>query len=134
VKRFAAFLKFSVVVSEMNLLKMIGLSLCAIAVAACTTTPDKYKNKSSVFSSSIAMPLDNGKAQVVANAGVGVPQVYTDKATGRSVELVVQSEYFSANGRVCRRFTEFVNGRDVAGLSCKSDRGWTEIPLSAFVQ
>jgi len=120
----------------MNLLKMIVLPLCLVTVAACTTTPDKYKKKSPVFSynTSLATSPDNGKAQVVANAGVGVPQVYTDKLTGRTVELVVKSEYFSANGRICRRFTEFVNGRDVAGLSCKSDRGWTEIPLSSFVQ
>ena len=119
----------------MNLPKIIGLSLCVLVANGCTTTPDN--NKSSVFNqgSASASVENTARTQAVATAGIGVPEVYKDELSGKSVELVVESEYFSANGRLCRRFSEFVDGRDVAGVSCQDDaRGWTEIPLSSFVR
>ena len=123
------------VVNDMNLPKIIGLSLCVLVANACTTTPDI--NKSSVFNqgSASASVENTARTQAVATAGIGVPEVYKDELSGKTVELVVESEYFSANGRLCRRFSEFVDGRDVAGVSCQDDaRGWTEIPLSSFVR
>ena len=134
-KLSAVFLKYSVVVNDMNLTKVIGLSLCVLAANGCSITPDK--NNLPVFdqSSIAASSANTARTQAVASASVCVPQVYSDELSGKTVELVVESEYFSANGRVCRRFSEFVGGRDVAGVSClDEDRGWTEIPLSSFVR
>ena len=134
-KLSAVFLKYSVVVNDMSLIKVIGLSLCVLAVNGCSTTPDN--NKSALFnqSSVAASSANTARTQAVASASIGVPKVYSDELSGKTVELVVESEYFSANGRVCRRFSEFVGGRDVAGVSClDEDRGWTEIPLSSFVR
>ena len=120
---------------SMNLNKLYALSLSLLAVSACSTTPDQ--NRSSLFNQStgVAAVANTARTQAVASAGIGIPQVYTDGRSGKSIELVVESEYFSANGRVCRRFSEFVDGRDVAGVSCQDDTlGWIEIPLSSFVR
>ena len=119
----------------MNLTKVIGLSLCVLAANGCSITPDN--NNLPVFdqSSIAASSANTARTQAVALASIGVPQIYSDELSGKTVEMVVESEYFSANGRVCRRFSEFVDGRDVAGVSCQDEsRGWTEIPLSSFVR
>jgi len=135
VKLSAVFLKYLVVVSDMNLIKLYGLTLCMLTANGCTTTPNKNElpafNKSSVA----ATVANTARTQAVASASIGVPEVYRDELSGKTVELVVESEYFSANGRICRRFSEFVEGRDVAGVSCQDEaRGWTEIPLSSLVR
>ena len=135
VKLSAAYLNYSVAVNDMNRVKIYWLSLCMLAANGCTTTPDK--NSASAFEqgSGAAAAANTARTQAVASAGIGVPQVYRDELSGKNMELVVQSEYFSANGRLCRRFSEFVDGRDVEGISCQDDtRGWIEIPLSSFVR
>jgi len=135
VKLSAVFLKYSVVVHDMNVNKVIGLSLCVLASSGCSTSPDKNNSPAFNESSVAASSAITARTQAVALASIGVPQVYSDELSGKTVELVVESEYFSANGRVCRRFTEFVDGRDVAGVSCQDEsRGWIEIPLSSFVR
>lgn len=132
-KLFAVFWKYSVAVNDMDLFKICGLSICLLVANGCSTTPDKSKSLSKSAVSALA--VSNARTQAVAKAGIGVPQVYKDELSGKSVELVVESEYFSANGRLCRRFTEFVAGRDVAGVGCQDEaRGWIEIPLSSVVR
>ena len=134
-KLFAVFLKYSVVVNDMNLTKVIGLSLCVFAANGCSTTRDSNNLPAFNHSSVAASSTNTARTQAVAVAEIGVPQVYRDEESGKSIKLVVQSEYFSANGRLCRRFSEFVNGLDVAGVSCQDGtRGWTEIPISSFVR
>jgi len=162
VKQSVGFLKYSVVVSDMNHYKTLTIVLLMLSISACTTTPDRYKNKRqseaglstpaltdsdridgnnhtfSVDNSKVGYArVDNShvdKAQAVATASIGVPQVYVDRLSGLTTELFVQSEYFSANGRLCRRYSERMNDHDVAGVSCQDAKlGWTEIPLSSFV-
>lgn len=134
-KLSAAFLKYSVAVNDMKLVKVCALSFCVFAANGCSTTPKKSDTSAFGQSSESAAAANTARTQAVAAAGIGVPRVYKDELSGKTIELVVQSEYFSANGRLCRRFSEFVDGRDVAGVSCQDDaRGWTEIPLSSFVR
>ena len=115
----------------------VTAALVLIVASGCTATPEKYKRNGvmPVSSPASVADADNAKAQAVAAASIGVPQVYVDQKVGTSVELVVQSEYFSANGRTCRRYAEIVNGQSIPGVSCQDDaRGWIDIPLSSFVQ
>ena len=133
VKLSAEFWKYSVVVNEMNVFKICGLAICVLVANGCSTSP--VKSESVQQGADTALAVSNARTQAVAKAGIGVPQVYKDELSGKSVELVVESEYFSANGRLCRRFTEFVAGRDVAGVGCQDEaRGWIEIPLSSVVR
>jgi len=122
----------------MNSLKIAALPLWLIMVTACTVTPQQYKSgvQSRVSQSATAADnIANSKAQTIATASIGVPQAYVDPKLGTSTELVVQSEYFSANGRTCRRYSETVNGRNVSGVSCQDKiLGWIDIPLSSFVR
>ncbi len=116
--------------------KLLCLISCTLIVAGCTTTPEKYKQKS-VFSQPAVMSMkaDNSKMQAVATAQLGVAQQFVDRATGMTTQLVVESEYFSANGRVCRRFRQQVNGRDATGIGCNDSRnGWVEIPAAAALR
>ncbi len=116
--------------------KLLCLVVCTVIIAGCTTTPEKYKKKT-VFAQPAAMSMkaDNSKMQAVATAGVGVAQQFVDRATGMTTQLVVEAEYFSANGRTCRRFKERVNGRDVTGVGCNDSRsGWIEIPHAALMR
>ena len=118
--------------------KIAALPLWLILVTACTVTPEQYKSgaQSGVGHSTAAVEnIVNAKAQTVATASIGVPQAYVDPKLGTSTELLVQSEYFSANGRTCRRYSETVNGRSVSGVSCQDKtQGWIDIPLSSFVR
>ena len=135
-KLSAAYLKYSVVVTEMKFLPAVMVLFTALLFAGCSVTSNT-KSRSELINQigAAAVVTNDQKAQAVAAAGIGVPQVYTDPKLGRSVELLVQSEYFSANGRNCRRYTQTVKGRSVAGVSCQDQaRGWVDIPLSSFVR
>lgn len=133
-KLSAEYLKSSVVVNDMSGWKIIIPALSIILMTACTVTPKQFKNVPELAGQS-AVSSDDAKAQAVANAAIGVPQVYVDQKAGNSVELVVQAEYFSANGRTCRRYAEFVDGQSVPGVSCRDvNLGWVDIPLSSFVR
>jgi len=113
--------------------KLAVFALIVLLAAGCTTTPDRYKKKS--FSQNLTSPLkaDNSKMQALATAVVGQPQQFVDRQSGLTSELTVESEYFSANGRNCRRFTE--SGRGRAGVGCLDDKaGWVELPLDKLLR
>ncbi len=121
----------------MEWFKVTTVSICLMLASGCTTTPDKYKSMGELPAQTAVNTRNAGdaKASAVAEASVGVPQVYVDPQLGTSVELVVQSEYFSANGRTCRRYAMFTDGQSIPGVSCKDDlRGWIDLPLSSFVR
>ncbi len=116
---------------------LVASTLLALLLSACTTTPEKYKSNTPVFAqpAGAAIAANNSKMQAVATANIGVPQQYIDRATGLTAQLVVESEYFSAAGRTCRRFQENVNGKRLAGVGCQSAKnGWTEVPLSTLLR
>ena len=116
-----------------NMNRKFGLALTLLSATACTTTPDNYQFGGEAAASSPAVIAGTARLEAVANADVGIPFQYIDEGVSR--QLWVSSEYFSANGRWCRRFTEIVNGRDVAGVACNDEgHGWVELPLAAFVR
>ncbi len=117
--------------------KIIAAGLLVMTMSGCTATPERDKRMLKLLEPSAvsADSSSNAKVRAVANAAIGVPQVYIDPKLGDSVEFVVQSEYFSANGRTCRRYAEYVDGKSVPGISCKDDvSGWVDISLSAFIR
>ncbi len=126
-------------------IKQCAALVCGIFLGACTSAPPRHNSDSmplftqagSGQTSSVAISGQSGraKAQAVASAAIGVPQVFVDQQLGTSVELLVQSEYFSANGRKCRRYTQTGNETSTNGVSCQDAvNGWVDIPLSAFVR
>lgn len=127
----------------MTFFRVAAVSLCIMLTASCTVTPSR--NQTGAQSGGPARGVGNStasdgkffvaKAQTVATASIGVPQVYVDQQLGTSTQLIVQSEYFSANGRTCRRYSEIANGKSVSGVSCQDAvLGWIDIPLSSFVR
>ena len=125
-----------------------------LATTACTRMP---------LEQNLVKPVQvsTGKIQLVAQTLVGTTTRYVDPASGAAVEISVLSEYFSAGGRKCRRFSQSSsttgqgNGQDTGanselgtgelltdipgsvtttkGLACEdSSSGWIEIPLNAI--
>lgn len=135
------------------------LLVCLLAgsvftIAACTRMPVQNND---------AKPesVSTGKIQLVARTPVGATTRYIDPASGAAVEISVLSEYFSAGGRKCRRFSqgsgasllasdlstgansEVSNGgvlvntsgseATTSGLACEDrNSGWIEIPLHSI--
>ena len=82
------------------------LTLCSVmAVSACTTGQHKQSDPLLSAGSQAAI-ADSSLLQAVASAEIGVPGQYVDVKSGRTMQLIVESEYFSANGRICRRFVK----------------------------
>lgn len=125
-----------------------------LATTACTRMP---------LEQSLVKPaqVSTGKIQLVAQTLVGTTTRYVDPTSGATVEISVLSEYFSAGGRKCRRFSQSSsttgqgNGQDsvansdlsnselltdipasvstTKGLACEDrSSGWIEIPLNAI--
>ena len=113
------------------------VALCGLLISGCATTPEGISNKAQQSGrlSALSSQANSSKMQAVADAEIGVPQQFVDQQSGATLRLVVESEYFSANGRNCRRFKERVNGQDRPGVGCLDhDAGWVEIPVASFVQ
>lgn len=139
-KPFAEYWKYLAVVNDMKYRNIVALVTVTL-LTACTATPEQYKRMPELPGQSVtslessAARTGNAKALAVADAAIGLPQVFVDQQAGVSVELVVQSEYFSANGRTCRRYAEFVEGQSTLGVIClDSTHGWIDVPLSSFVR
>jgi len=135
-----AFLKSSVAANDMRL-RIIWIALVATSVGltGCTTTPDKYKRNyvasSNAFYSAADQMAGSSKMQAVGSARIGESRSYNDPATGGASQLIVRSEYFSANGRVCRRYVELSQNGTRDGLGCRdNERGWIEIPLAKLLK
>ena len=70
-----------------------------LTTTACTRLPVEQSQIKPV-------QVSTGKIQLVAQALVGTTTRYVDPASGATVEISVLSQYFSAGGRKCRRFSE----------------------------
>ena len=79
---------------------MVCLIVGSVLVSsACTRLPVEQGQAKSV-------QVSTGKIQLVGQTVVGTTTRYVDSASGTTVEISVLSEYFSAGGRKCRRFSE----------------------------
>lgn len=110
--------------------RVLSLLLFMFTLSACTRMPAEYRQDYRAP----AVPTESGKLDFIATATIGSPVIYTDQVTGLSTEIVVESEYFSANGRLCRRFTEqqASSASRFPRLSCDGSNGWVEIPIASF--
>ena len=112
------------------------LRLCTLALlilmAACTGIPKEYGDQNRLPTAVNSAVSE--KMSVVGSAVIGRPTPYLDEETGLNGEIVVDSEYFSANGRLCRRYTERQSSFATpdSKLGCQSDQGWIEIKLDTF--
>ena len=70
-----------------------------LVTSACTRLPVEQGQAKSV-------QVSTGKIQLVGQTLVGTTTRYVDSASGATVEISVLSEYFSAGGRKCRRFSQ----------------------------
>lgn len=115
-----------------RILCLSALLLIVLAGTACTRMPAEYRQNG--LSQSALPANDPQKLAVVAATAVGSAAIYRDYLTGLSSEITVESEYFSANGRICRRFTErqAATGASQRRLGCHGDGGWVEIPVASF--
>jgi hypothetical protein len=95
-------------------------------ISACTRMPIEHRAE-------MPQPVNTGKMQVVAQSVIGTANRYIDPVTAVVVEIAVLSEYFSAGGRNCRRFTETGPNGVSSGLACQDEKiGWTEIPIQSI--
>ncbi len=131
--------------------KVKSVAVCLFAGGVLTTTACTRMpvNNASVMPDQVSA----GKMQLVAQASVGTTTRYVDAESGRTVVISVLSEYFSAGGRKCRRFSQSsgtsllgsATASDLSaasleplepttnGLACEdSKRGWIEIPIQSI--
>lgn len=87
----------------MNRKLLLLLSVVSLLSTGCTRMPEEYRVKNTM---NAAPASDTRMLKAIANAAVGSTIAYTDQITGLTSEINIQSEYFSANGRICRRYTE----------------------------
>lgn len=119
----------------MNVVLRYSLLLALLMLnAACTRMPAEYMAAQQTRVS----PSANGSQlmHLVGSATMGMPQTHIDAVTGLSSVVTVTSEYFSANGRNCRRFSQHMSNASVPQekLGCYDKRaGWQEIPIAGIV-
>lgn len=117
-------------------MKHLAILLVLIVVtlngSGCTRMPVDYHEHDRRLP--VVGDLDRKKLELVATTAVGTSAVFRDYLTGISSEITVESEYFSANGRLCRKFTErqSVSKSSRNGLGCRTDSGWIDIPVDSF--
>ena len=120
------------------MIRSMQLVACALLIVGCTTAPDKYRSAGSSSISQLmpaTLAAQSSKMQAVATAEIGSPSRYVDPESGMTVELIVMSEYFSANGRNCRRFVEVSGAQERSGVGCQDAReGWVELPLATYLR
>ncbi len=112
---------------------MLMLSMI-IAAFGCTRMPANYSNTNT--RPVLAETNNNELMQLVASARIGGVETFVDPVTGLASQITVLSEYFSANGRSCRRFSQHLSNASAPRkkLGCKdSANGWREIPVSHIV-
>ncbi len=117
-----------------NLLRLLLCTILMLISVACTRMPADYGN-SAVRPVSVTAG-STGVMELIAGARIGLPQTFVDPGTGLTSTVTVLSEYFSANGRSCRRYTQHMSNaaNPVDRLSCKDQRsGWQDIPVSHIV-
>ena len=105
-----------------------------VVVVGCTPMPVDYGGR---VTSAVLLQAENRDViSLVANTRVGASETFVDPQTGLTSQVTVLSEYFSANGRSCRRFLQHMSNAaaPVKKLSCKDQRnGWQEITVSHIV-
>lgn len=79
---------------------------------------------------------DSTLLTLISDARIGATQTHVDPITGLASTVRVVSEYFSANGRSCRRFTQhFSNAAAPENkLACRARDGWQEVPVASIVE
>ena len=115
-------------------LRLVLFFLVIMVGSGCTRMPADYGSATAqpVMSKAGSSEL----MQLVASAGIGTVQTYIDPLSGLTSQITVLDEYFSANGRSCRRFTQHLSNMASAEkkLGCKDPRnGWQEIPVNHIV-
>ena len=109
-----------------------------LIVAGCTPIPKEYRSNAAlpVQHSAVAERDDNSLLDAIAGARIGATLTHVDPLSGLASTLVVTSEYFSANGRSCRRFTQHLSNAAKPGnkLACRAADGWQEIPIASIVE
>ena len=97
-----------------------------LSTTACTRMPVEQHAE-------MPQRVNNGKMRVVAQSVIGTASRYIHPDTAVAVEISVLSEYFSAGGRTCRRFTETGPNGVSSGLACQDKKnGWSEIPIQSI--
>lgn len=113
-------------------------SVALLIMSACTRIPVEY-SEATARPASTADRADISDVEllsIVSNARVGATLTHVDPVTGLASTVRVNSEYFSANGRSCRRFTQrFSNSATSEGkLACRARDGWRQIPIASIVE
>ncbi|MEM7255814.1 MAG: DVU3141 family protein [Pseudomonadota bacterium] len=112
--------------------------LAMMVAAGCTPIPTEYRHPyaQQVLQASPVSATDNALLALVADTRIGATQTLVDPQTGLTSTVTVASEYFSANGRSCRRFSQhYSNAASPHNkLACKADDGWQEIPVASIIE
>lgn len=123
------------------------LLVAAIALlTACTRMPVEHQ-------AVVPERAQDNRLQVIAQTAIGASARYIDATTGVAVTVSVLSEYFSAAGRNCRKFSESRSRQTVVadaaniadtnanegstpsafGLVCRdAKQGWVEVPVHSI--
>ena len=129
------------------------LAVAAIALlTACTRMPVEHQ-------AVVPERAQDNRLQVIAQTGIGASARYIEASTGVAVTVSVLSEYFSAAGRNCRKFSESRSRQTVVadtansagtsvnvntdvntglapskiGLVCRdAKQGWVEVPVHSI--
>lgn len=117
-----------------------ALVLMLFASSACTPIPPEYRQSIAQPAARVSSQSEtHGDGQLLALVGaarIGASQLHVDPESGLTSTIKVSSEYFSANGRSCRRFSQHSSNSATPEikLACKSHSGWQEIPLASIVE
>lgn len=122
----------------MNITAPVSIGLMLIALSGCTPIPAQYSQPASypVNNSGEMNSSDSALLALVGDTRIGMTQTIADPVSGLTSTVSVTSEYFSANGRSCRRFSQHYSNAamPVNKLACKAGSRWQEIPLASIIE
>lgn len=110
-----------------------------LASLACTPIPESYREATTQPITRVYAETESNHnraiLELVATARIGASQLYANPRSGLTSTIRVNSEYFSANGRVCRRYSQhYSNAAEPQNkLACRAVNAWQEIPLASIV-
>jgi hypothetical protein len=120
----------------MNRITRVAVYLLIPILAACTRMPVEYSSPVAAERASVFSTSDRALLSLIAESRVGAVSTHVDPASGLASTVRITSEYFSANGRSCRRFTQHLSNaaRPEDRLACRTREGWQEIPIASIVE